>query len=128
MMTTMLLASLMSQQPQDSLIRSIEGKDLFASYCASCHGMDAKGSGPASAAMKVRPPDLTLIAKKNRGKFPQAEVEQVITGGKMKRSHGSTEMPVWGPIFRRVERDQDLGLLRINNLVKYLASIQGPKK
>ncbi len=90
--------------------------------------MDAKGSGPASAAMKVRPPDLTLIAKKNNGKFPQAEIEQVITGGKMKRSHGSSEMPVWGPVFHRVERDQDLGLLRINNLMKYLGSIQGQKK
>jgi len=46
----------------------------------------------------------------------------------LKRSHGSSEMPVWGPVFHRVERDQDLGLLRINNLMKYLGSIQGQKK
>lgn len=127
MMTTVLLASLLSQDTTP-LIRSIEGKDLFASYCASCHGMDAKGSGPASAAMKTRPPDLTLLSARNGGKFPQAAVQQMLTGEKMKRSHGSSEMPVWGPIFHRVERDQDLGFVRINNVVKYLESIQGRKK
>lgn len=127
MMTTVLLASLLSPSltSQDSpLIRSVEGKDLFASYCASCHGMDARGAGPASAAMKTRPPDLTQLSKRNGGKFPQAAAQQMLTGEKMKRSHGSSEMPVWGPIFHRVERDQDLGLVRINNLLKYLESIQ----
>jgi mono/diheme cytochrome c family protein len=126
MMTTVLLASLLSQDTP--LIRSVEGKDLFASYCASCHGMDAKGAGPASAAMKIRPPDLTLLSARNGGKFPQAAVQQMLTGEKMKRSHGSSEMPVWGPIFHRVERDQDLGFVRINNVVKHLESIQGRKK
>lgn len=126
MMTTVLLASLLSQD--SPLIRSIEGKDLFASYCASCHGMDAKGSGPASAAMKTRPPDLTMLSSRNGGKYPQAAVQQMLTGEKMKRSHGSSEMPVWGPIFHRVERDQDLGHVRINNVLKYLESIQGRKK
>jgi mono/diheme cytochrome c family protein len=130
MTTTFLLVSLLSQQQQtqDPLIRSIEGKDLFASYCASCHGMDAKGSGPASAAMKTKPPDLTLIAKRNRGKFPAAKVEQLITGDQMKASHGSTGMPIWGPVFHRVERDQDMGLLRINNVMRYLESIQAATK
>jgi hypothetical protein len=37
-------------------------------------------------------------------------------------------MPVWGPVFRRVERDQDLGLVRVANLVKYLESIQTTRR
>ena len=119
---------------QDPLIKSLEGKDLYAAYCASCHGMDGKGSGPASAAMKVAPPDLTTITKRRGrgGKYPEAYVEAVLTGNgktadKMMPSHGSSEMPVWGPVFRQVERDQDLGLIRLRNVVKYLESIQ-PKR
>ena len=35
------------------------GKALFQQYCASCHGDDGKGAGPAAVAFKVQPPDLT---------------------------------------------------------------------
>lgn len=122
-----------SSSQDTTLIRSIEGKDLYSAYCASCHGMDGKGSGPASAAMKVSPPDLTRIAQRasvGRGKFPAERVEKLLSGigpvttGKMPQSHGSSEMPVWGPVFHRVERDQDLGPVRLRNVVKYLESIQ----
>lgn len=117
---------------QDPLIKSLEGKDLYAAYCASCHGMDGKGSGPASAAMKTAPPDLTTVTKRRgkSGKYPEAYVEALLTGNgkttadKMVPSHGSSEMPVWGPVFRQVERDQDLGLIRLRNVVKYVESIQ----
>ena len=87
--------------------------------------MDGKGSGPASAAMKVAPPDLTRISQRHKGKFPAKQVEEYIAGkSKMPASHGSSEMPVWGPLFHRVERDQDLGPLRLRNVVQYLESIQ----
>jgi hypothetical protein len=33
-------------------------------------------------------------------------------------------MPVWGPIFHQVEADLDRGPVRVENLVKYLQSIQ----
>ena len=35
------------------------GKAMFKQYCAACHGMDAKGHGPARAALKVPAADLT---------------------------------------------------------------------
>jgi hypothetical protein len=41
-------------------------------------------------------------------------------------AHGPREMPVWGPVFHQVEEDVDRGNVRIDNLVKYLASIQAP--
>lgn len=106
------------------LIRSVEGPDLFRAYCASCHGVTGKGGGPAAPALKAKVPDLTLLAKTNRGEFPAARVGKVIMGDEVVLAHGSREMPVWGPIFHQVESDVDRGNVRLANLVKYLESIQ----
>ena len=69
-------------------------------------------------------PDLTQLAIRNKGVFPAGRVKEMILGTASVRSHGSSEMPVWGPIFHQVEYDQDLGDVRVDNLVKYLQSIQ----
>ena len=42
------------------------GKAEFQSSCATCHGSDGKGKGPVSEQLKVPPPDLTILAKKQR--------------------------------------------------------------
>jgi hypothetical protein len=65
-----------------------------------------------------------VIAKSNGGEFPVARVRRIIMGQGMIASHGSREMPVWGPIFYQVEADVDRGPVRMENLVKYLESIQ----
>lgn len=106
------------------LIHSTSGPDLFRSYCAPCHGTDAKGHGPLSPALKTTAPDLTALAKRNGGQFPTARVRKSITGEEPATAHGSREMPVWGPIFHQVEADVDWGNERVENLVKYLQSIQ----
>jgi mono/diheme cytochrome c family protein len=107
------------------LIASMEGKDLFKAYCASCHGLDGKGKGPAAPALKEPLPDLTTFVKRNGGAFPREEMEKMILGGKGSRvAHGSEEMPVWGPVFRKVENDRDFGLIRVRRLVDYLDSLQ----
>gem|GEM_PF-243426 len=107
------------------LIASMDGKDLYVSYCASCHGTDGKGHGPVAVALKDPLPDLTKIAKRHGGKFPGEEMEKMILGAKGSRvAHGSEDMPVWGPVFRKVENDQDLGLVRVRRLVEYLTSMQ----
>jgi len=98
------------------LIRSTKGADLFRAYCASCHGTDGQGHGPAA--------DLTLIARRNGGEFPVDRIRRIITGDHVIASHGSREMPVWGPIFHQVETDIDRGNVRMENLIKYLESIQ----
>lgn len=109
---------------QQTLIGSVDGADLYRAYCASCHGKDGKGNGPVAAALKATVPDLRIIAKSNGGKFPTARVRRIIEGQGMIASHGSREMPVWGPIFSQVEADVDRGPVRMENLVKYLESIQ----
>lgn len=113
-----------SEQEFQQLIRSVEGPNLFRAYCASCHGIDGKGNGPAAQALKVRPSDLTLLAQKNGGQFPSKHVRSTIMGEETLASHGSREMPIWGPIFHQVESDVDRGNVRLENLVKYLESIQ----
>jgi len=106
------------------LIDSIQGADLYKAYCASCHGAGVKGDGVMTASLKVKPSDLTRIAARNGGTFPLMRMERIISGEELPPGHGSSQMPVWGPIFSRVERDQDLGRVRIDNLARYLRDIQ----
>ena len=103
---------------------SMAGQDLFREYCAVCHGNDAKGSGPAAAALKTKPADLTLISRKNANKYPEIRVQRVINGEDEMVAHGSRDMPIWGQIFRHMSSNEDLGAVRVYNLVKYVESIQ----
>ncbi len=89
------------------------GKKLFMNYCASCHGVDAKGRGPVASSLKKQPTDLTKLQK--GPKFPTSEVTRKISGSSLSPIHGKKEMPVWGLIFSQED---------ITNLVKYLESIQ----
>lgn len=113
-----------SAQQYQQLIRSVEGPDLYRADCASCRGKDGKGNGPAAATLKATVPDLTTIAASNDGNFPVARIKRIILGEGMIASHGSREMPVWGPVFHQVEEDVDRGNVRLQNLVAYLESIQ----
>ena len=117
-----------TQRPAEvKLIVSIQGKDLFKSYCASCHGLDAKGNGPMAASLKVAPSNLRRISIRNHDTFPMMRIEKIISGEELTSGHGSSEMPVWGPIFSRVTTDVDLGRVRIDNLARYLRDIQDMK-
>jgi mono/diheme cytochrome c family protein len=110
---------------EQPLIESIQGDNLFRAYCASCHGENAKGSGPMAAWLKVHPSDLTRIAARNGGKFPLERVNRIISGEiTLPSGHGTRAMPVWGPVFSKVTRDQDLGRVRIDNLARYLRDMQ----
>jgi len=113
-----------TKEQLEHLIHSVKGPDLFRAHCAACHGLDAKGDGPMAAGLKTKPANLTVLAKNNGGKFPSARVSRTIMGDDILASHGSREMPIWGPIFHQIEDDQDFGGVRLQNLVKYLESIQ----
>jgi mono/diheme cytochrome c family protein len=101
------------------------GKEMFKSYCAVCHGTDAKGNGPAASALKTPPADLTLLAQKSGGKYPSAHVAAVIRGQATLASHGSQDMPVWGPLFSNISHGHESQVQqRISNLVDYIATLQ----
>ncbi len=102
------------------------GSEMYVSYCASCHGKNAMGNGPAAAALKSAPPDLTTLAKRNGGKYPALRVRSILLGKENLVPHGDQEMPVWGPVFRTISAGhEEIVDLRIDNLNRYLESLQG---
>lgn len=101
------------------------GRQMYTNYCAPCHGTDGRGTGPAAAALKSRPTDLTVLTKNNHGKYPDSHVVAILQFGTETSAHGSEQMPVWGPILGSMNRtNSQEKLLRISNLSHYLESIQ----
>jgi mono/diheme cytochrome c family protein len=102
------------------------GPEMFHEYCASCHGVDAKGHGPAAPALRVAPPDLTLLSRNNHGKFPDRHVFSAIRGDVNLQVHGSQDMPIWGNLFREMSGDANNTevAVRMRNLCLYIESLQ----
>lgn len=75
------------------------GKSEYNGACAVCHGSTGKGDGPMKSQLVSQVPDLTVLAKNNKGVFPFDRVYQIIDGRQEVKSHGSREMPVWGRHF-----------------------------
>jgi hypothetical protein len=77
------------QRPVARQASVASAKEMFLKYCASCHGQDGKGGGPAAVAMKPPPSDLTTISKRHDGKYPAGYVGAVLKFGRSLASHGS---------------------------------------
>lgn len=104
---------------------STSGKQMFGDYCAPCHGLSGKGDGPAASALKTPPADLTLLAQKNGGKFPMDHVMYVLRKGSSSASHGSSDMPVWGSLFKSLNPSaSEIVDQRILNLSRYIETLQ----
>lgn len=100
------------------------GVEMFNTYCAVCHGKDAKGDGPLATELKIPPANLTMLAKNHDGKYPTDYVTQVImTGPRDAKSHGSKDMPVWGSVFKSLGDDASVKQ-RIFNLNRYIETLQ----
>ena len=113
------------------------GRADYRDNCASCHGTAGKGDGPVHSFLVKLPSDLTTIARRNGGRFPEDLVWEVIDGRWSGESgpHGSREMPVWGKEFkaRAMTLPGDSATTaewsarnRIVSLLKYLETIQQP--
>ena len=100
-----------------------DGQQMFNSYCSPCHGRAGRGDGPAAPALTPHPADLSQYTKRHGGgAFPAKDFEDKLNGMAMSKAHGSTDMPVWGPILREMGNDQ----LRVFNLRTYVESLQVP--
>jgi mono/diheme cytochrome c family protein len=103
---------------------SVAGKDLFRQYCAVCHGTDGKGAGPAAAALKSSPPDLTQISRRNEGRFPEERMMRMLTGQETVTAHGSQDMPVWGNVFNNMSNNLEMTQARLHGLMQYIEDMQ----
>ena len=105
-----------------------DGKQMYGSFCAPCHGLDGRGQGPVADSLKQQPANLALLSKNNGGKFPEAHVATVLEFGVRNPSHGTAQMPVWGPMFNKMDSanapDTEERALRIRNLTTYLRTLQ----
>jgi len=70
------------------------GAALYQERCASCHGPQGRGDGPAATTFDPRPTDLTAI------ETDVPELMRIIDGRRTVRAHGSSAMPVWGEVFQ----------------------------
>jgi mono/diheme cytochrome c family protein len=106
--------------------RTVPGSTLFSQYCASCHGTSGKGDGAVAPHLRRRPTDLTKITSQNKGVFPADRLARVIDGREAARTHGNSDMPVWGDALKKTSDggDEDIVKLRIRELVRYIESIQ----
>ena len=121
-----LLSAAQKQDETTSPARNpVEGAEIFRYYCAACHGTNGKGTGPAAASMKAAPTDLTQLAKKNDGKYPANHIAAVLKFGSGPGVHGSADMPVWGPLFKSLDKFHDATVQqRVSNLVGYIETLQ----
>jgi len=103
------------------------GKQMYASYCAPCHGVDGRGNGPMVRALRDQPADLSVLTRDNGGKFPAEHFAAVLQFGVDASAHGSAEMPIWGPVLGRMDvsaPQPQMRSLRISNLSHYIESMQ----
>ena len=100
------------------------GEQMYKDYCAACHGQTGKGDGPAAAFLKAWPPDLTTMAQRNNGKYPEIRVRETLLFGTSSHAHGTSDMPVWGPLFRVEDQNQKQSKERVSKLTIYVQSLQ----
>jgi mono/diheme cytochrome c family protein len=78
------------------------GKLEYDAHCAICHGVAGKGNGEMRRFLTQPPSDLTTMAKRNGGAFPNQLAWELIDGRSAKEigAHGTRAMPVWGQRYR----------------------------
>lgn len=101
----------------------ISGAEEYIRHCSVCHGLDAKGKGALASSLKKPPADLTQIAKRAGGQFPFSKVARIIRDGGDIASHGSSDMPAWGEVFRD-HVDPVMARALIFELTLYLENLQ----
>jgi mono/diheme cytochrome c family protein len=88
-----------------------EGELLYQSNCYSCHGDDARGNGPAAAALEPKPPDLA----NDQSELSDAYLHWRIAEGGMMRPFNSV-MPSWKGLLSEEH---------IWKIITYLRTLEG---
>jgi mono/diheme cytochrome c family protein len=117
------------EQPEASLF-AVSGERLYVRHCAVCHGSSGRGDGPFGGILRKAPTDLTTIAARNGGQFPDAEITRFVDGRFVPPAHGTRQMPIWGrwlgtPIAEGTEPDE-VARGEIFAILEYLKTLQRP--
>lgn len=120
------VALVANAQAPSTGVAGVSGSYTYRTYCASCHGVGGKGDGPLAESLRFHPPDLTLIAKRNDGKYPADTVHRIVDGRKPLPGHGGPDMPIWGDAFRNAETGFDDAQVeeKIRSVVEHLRTLQ----
>lgn len=125
---TLALAALAAPAAGAADFSLYSGAELYHRFCESCHGSAAQGDGPVSRSLAVAVPDLTRIALRHGGQYPDNWVYRVIDGRESMLSHGPRDMPVWGvELWREQGADVRAGEKTRDataRLVEYLRGLQ----
>ncbi|MFQ5558959.1 MAG: c-type cytochrome [Nitrospinota bacterium] len=91
------------------------GKSAYERYCQACHGKTGKGDGPGARISGIMPTDLTIGGYQSL--LSDEDLIKRIRFGD--RAVPYLQMPAF---------DENLSKTTIKNLVKYLRTIEDPKK
>lgn len=126
-----LCALALARQREPELSRSelaARGAVTYRVYCQNCHGDEGRGDGPLAALLKVEVADLTTLARRSGGEFPEERIARYVDGREEVSAHGPREMPLWGDAFRSTDdedgREEARVRQKIRELVAHLARIQ----
>jgi len=102
------------------------GASTYRTYCAACHGKEGRGDGVLAGQLRVRPPDLTKVADRNKGTFPTDRIARIVDGRQAVKAHGDSDMPVWGEALLKTREayNEEQVKKQISDLVSFIASIQ----
>jgi mono/diheme cytochrome c family protein len=121
---TILLAALLVAVPAAHADEpATGGAALYRRYCASCHGADGRGDGPAAASLTPPPTDLTRLDAGVRA------LMGAIDGRRTIRAHGTAAMPVWGEVFEQSligePHRRRTALLQVEAIAEHVRSLRG---
>lgn len=117
-------ATAAGQPTQVDRAAAVRGERTFRTYCASCHGKEAKGDGPLAKDLKTPPADLTQLSAHNEGTFPFEMVTKTIEQGRTVAGHGTQDMPAWGDAFKMTSDNEAAAKARVEELAHYLWTLQ----
>jgi mono/diheme cytochrome c family protein len=122
------LAALMAAPPAQAADGN-PGRAAYFQYCSACHGADGRGDGVVAQKMCPKPTDLTHLAARHGGSFPDEAVRASIDGRSAIAAHGTRRMPVWGRVFAQEhtpEQREAHVRSQVQIIVDHLRSIQMP--
>ena len=73
---------------------------------------------------KVGPANLTQLTKNNHGEFPSSHLWAILQFVAPAAAHGSSDMPIWGGLFRSLDPNPVKVNQRIQTLVDYVKTLQ----